>query len=154
MQNKHWEFPGHLPEFEQTTCLLQVTHYKARVFLAHLDALSQLEDIQTEKASKVHYSDHEGMSKKSTGGYAMPGMENNHLTDHLEKVFVNHLIEKIRFMHQHKMFQDLIIYTPANLKKLIWHKLPKNLQNNIRWVIGTFNHDNPVQLLDRLYVLK
>ena len=154
MQIKQWDFPKNLPEFEKTTCLLQVTHYNARVFLAHFDALSQLEDIHTEKAEKVHYSDHEGMSKKSTGGYTMPGMENNHLKQHMEKVFINYLIERIKFMHSQKMFQDLIIYTPADMKKQIEHKLPKNLQNRVRFVKGTFNYDTPYQLLDRLYVLK
>lgn len=141
-------------QFDKSTLLLQVTHYNARVFLTHFDTLAELEDIHTNKAEKNHYSDHEGMSKTASGGYAMPGMESNHEKDHLERVFVNHLVEKIKFMHAQKMFQDLIIYTPADLKKLILSKLPKALHNSTKFVIGTFNYDSPIQLIDRLHALK
>lgn len=147
LSNKHHQF-------DKSTLLLQVTHYNARVFLTHFDTLAELEEIHTEKAEKPKYSDHEGMSKNSHGSYSMPGMESNHDKQHLERVFVNHLVEKIKFMHNQKMFQDLIIYTPANMKKLIESKLPKNLHNSVKFVIGTFNYDSPIQLIQRLYVLK
>ena len=153
MLKHQWKLENYHREFEQTTLMLQLTHYNGRVFLGHKDTLGQLEDIHIELTDRLHYSDNEGASKQGSR-MIKNGAENNHLKDHMERVFLNEVIDRIKLMDSQNMVSLIRIFVPTNMKKRLWEKLPKHLHEKTELIIGTFNHESPLKLVDRLYVLK
>jgi len=153
MIKETWNLESYHRPFEETTMILQITHYNSRVYLGHKYSLAQLEDIHVELTDRLEYSDNEGVSKQGSR-FVKNGAENNHVREHMESVFLNEVIDKIVFWTSQNMFTKLKIFVPKNMKKELEKKLPKNLKKHTEFIMGSFNYDSPHKLVDRLYVLK
>ena len=153
MIKKQWNLESYHRPFEESTLMLQITHYNARVFLGHKHSLAQMEDIHIELTDRLEYSDNEGGAKQGSR-FIRNGAENNHVKEHMEAVFLNEVIDKIKFWDSQNMFTQLKLFVPKNMKKELEHKLPKHLWSKTEFIMGTFNYESPHQLVDRLYILK
>ncbi len=152
---KDIQLPKHIREFEETTLILQITNYHSRVMLGHRDHIKIMDSWICEELENQKYSDNEGHSKTDhLSGFANTSRENNHNKEHDEKHYCNFLAEKIHFFYNQGTFDRLILFLPAHMHKVLEHKLDKHILENIHFVHGTFNYDSPIQLVERLYVLK
>ena len=75
-----------------------------------------MEDIHIELTDRLEYSDNEGGSKQGSR-FVRNGAENNHVKEHMEAVFLNEVIDKIKFWDSQNMFTQLKIFVPKNMKK-------------------------------------
>ena len=153
MIKKQWNLESYHRPFEESTMILQISHYNSRVFLGHKHSLARLQDIHVELTDRLEYSDNEGGAMQGSR-FIRNGAENNHVKQHMESVFLNEVIDKIKFWESQNMFTQLKIFVPKDMKKELQHKLPKHLWTETEFIVGSFNHESPHQLVDRLYVLK
>lgn len=153
--HKDIKLPSHIRRFEETTLILQITNYHSRVFLGHANHLKIMDNWICQELEENHYSDNEGHSKTDHfNGYANTSRENNHNKDHDEKHYCNFLAEKINFHYNQGTFDKLILFLPAHMHKTLEKKLDQHVLSNIQFMHGTFNYDSPLQLIERVYVLK
>lgn len=136
------------PQFAMPTLLVEVNRDKSRLFLGHgtqVDVLTAIKpDTSSEYSDNEGHGNHGGTTHSSSSTY-----ENNHLKEHNNKVHINQLIDKIKYLEGNNKFDKLELFSTPEFKKLLEEKLPAGIMQKTTLHIGNHSHDTVHELIEK-----
>lgn len=136
--------PKGFPGFDNKTILLVLAHRDGKAYTGIDKDIEHLEDLKT-SATQYQYTDKEGQQ-----GNSAPGTD-HHNKEHYDRVFLNYIHDKITEYENKKMFEELIVFCPADMKKILEEKVPKHILANTEIFVGNFVNNDLMDLVKKMH---
>lgn len=129
------------PQFASPTLFVEINQSQTRMFLGHGTQVDVYSIVTPETSSD--YSDAEGHNNHgNTTHSSSSSEENNNLKDHNNKVHLNQVMDKIKFLDGNGKFKKLEVFLTSDFKKDFESKLPKHIMEKTKTHQGNFSHDS------------